>query len=188
MAANKKGFNKYKICGNATIIYIKQRNGTIHECLIDTEDLDLLIKLDYSWHVCYAKSTGTYYVSTTIYEGKDINNIFKYKIKYLTYYVMGMPKDVYIDHDNHDSLDNRKGNLRITSMLENGKNRRTKNYNNTSGYRNVSHNSKGEWVVQMQVNGKNTILKNFPTDKLDEAGAYAELMRPIYYGEFAGNN
>jgi len=43
-------------------------------------------------------------------------------------------------------------------------------------------------MVQIQVNGKNTRLKNFPEDQVDEAGKYAEEMREKYYGNFKGRN
>ena len=34
---------------------------------------------------------------------------------------------------------------------------------------------------------ENVKLKDFPYDKLDEAGEYAEKMRQKYYGEYAGD-
>ena len=43
-----------------------------------------------------------------------------------------------------------------------------------------------KWIVQLQVDGKNTKLGTF-TD-VDEAGAFAEEMREKYYGKFKGNN
>jgi hypothetical protein len=42
--------------------------------------------------------------------------------------------------------------------------------------------------VQLQINGKNTILGKFPYEQLEEAGAFAEQMRQKYYGEYAGRN
>jgi hypothetical protein len=53
------------------------------------------------------------------------------------------------------------------------------------GYRNVSL-IKGKWVVQLQIDGKNTKLGSF--DDVHEAGKFAEEMRQKYYGEFAGKN
>ena len=47
----------------------------------------------------------------------------------------------YIDHINHNTLDNRLENLRITINNKNSKNRRHKNSNNKTGYRNVFYNS-----------------------------------------------
>jgi len=42
------------------------------------------------------------------------------------------------------------------------------------------------WSVQLQIDGKNTTLKRFPKDQLDEAVIFAEEMRQKYYGEWAG--
>ena len=48
--------------------------------------------------------------------------------------------------------------------------------------------SENVWVVQLQINKKNTVLGKFPKDQLEEAGKFAEQMRQKYYGKFAGNN
>jgi hypothetical protein len=91
----------------------------------------------------------------------------------------------FVDHINHNTLDNGKENLRITSNRYNLKHRKGKNSNNKSGYRNVSWlNSYKKWCVQIQIEGKNTILGKF--DDVDEAGKFAEEMRNKYYGEYAG--
>ena len=93
-----------------------------------------------------------------------------------------------IDHINRDIRDNRKANLRVVTIIQNATNRTKKNSNNKSGYRNVSwHKSSKTWMVQLQIDGKNVRLKDFPYDKLDEAGEYAEKMRQKYYGEYAGD-
>lgn len=61
--------------------------------------------------------------------------------------------------------------------------------NNRSGYRNVCWEKKSKrWIVQLQVNGKNTVLKKFKENELEEAGKYAEKMRKELYGKFAGGN
>ena len=94
---------------------------------------------------------------------------------------------IKVDHKNYDTLDNRKDNLRVTIQDKNLKNRSGKNSNNTSGYRNVSLRN-NKWVVQIQIDGVNTVLKRFPKDNLDDAGVFAEEMRLKYYGEFAGKS
>ncbi len=88
-----------------------------------------------------------------------------------------------IDHKNHNGLDNRKENLRLVDRSKNAKHRDGKNKNNKSGYRNVCW-IKGKWVVQLQIDGKNTRLGSFVD--VNEAGRFAEKMREKYYGEFKG--
>lgn len=100
----------------------------------------------------------------------------------------GIP-NTKVDHINHNTLDNRKCNLRLTEQNQNLKNRNSKNTNNQTGYRNVSYikSCKGlPYWVQLMINGKNTVLGKFAD--VDDAGSYAELMRQRYYGEFAGKS
>lgn len=186
--ANKKGFNKYEIRGDTTIIFLENRKGEKFETMIDTEDLDRLIKLNYHWHVEHARSgLKPYYARTQVYQG-CVDGVHKnnktYKLHGL---IMNKKPRELVDHRSRDTLDNRKKNLRIASKDDNSKNRDCSNKNNTSGYRNVSKVGNW-WFVQLQVEGKNTLLKKFPLGQLDEAGAYAEKMRKKYYGDFAGRN
>jgi len=117
-----------------------------------------------------------------------INNKFTYKHNALSRILLHVEgSNLFVDHKNHNTLDDRKENLRVTIVDKNSKHRKSKNSNNKSGYRNVSKRDKW-WIVQLQIEGENTILKKFPLDQLDEAGAYAELMRQKYYGEYAGEN
>ena len=102
---------------------------------------------------------------------------------YLHRWILNLDDQVVVDHINHNSFDNRKSNLRITNDSSNLKNRKGKNSNNKSGYRNVCW-IYNKWVVQIVINGKNTILGKF--NDVDEAGAFAEEMRKKYYGKFSG--
>jgi hypothetical protein len=123
-------------------------------------------------------------MTTTIYHNTNIGS----RSYYAHRIIMGCTdRKTKVDHINHDTLDNRKANLRITQNENNSKHRKGKNSNNKSGYRNVCWLKKyGKWVVLLQINGVNTILEKF--DDVDEAGSYAEEMRQKYYGEFAGND
>jgi hypothetical protein len=183
--AYKKGFNEYKIFDDYVIIYFKKRNGEIYESYIDKEDLQKLITLNWSWNLVLDKYTQTYYVKTSEYLGV-INKKSKHKTHYLHRIIMDYNGNDIIDHINHNTLDNRKINLRIILKPNNEKNRKGKNINNTSGYRNVCW-IKGFWKVQLQVDGKNyRFPENFTN--VDEAGKFAEEKRKEIYGEFAGKS
>jgi hypothetical protein len=67
-----------------------------------------------------------------------------------------------VDHSNNNTLDNRKSNMRVVIESNNSKNRKGRNRNNKSGYRNVSL-IKGKWVVQLQIDGKNKRLDIYLT-------------------------
>jgi hypothetical protein len=179
--AKKKGFqNKYITDGDTTVIYIKTKKGEVFETLIDTDDLQKLIDLNLMWHVQWFDFTQSYYASATEYLG-----MIDGKPKYTTLKLHGviMNTNERLDHINHNTLDNRKANLRLISVDANAKHRKSKNSNNTSGYRNVSWDG-WKWMVQLQIDGRNNILGRF--DDVDEAGQFAQEMREKYYGEFKG--
>jgi len=90
-----------------------------------------------------------------------------------------------VDHMNHNTLDYRRENLRIVSSSQNTRNRKSKNSNNTSGYRNVTKMG-NYWRVQLQQEGKNVLFREKFTDP-KEAGAFADARRAEFYGAFAGN-
>lgn len=176
--------NNYKIMDDYVIIYLRTRKDKIFECYIDLEDFDLV--KDKYWYPSYAKDVNGYYAKHTEYLGL-YNGKPKYKMHYMHRIIINAPKGKRVDHKDHNTLDNRKSNLRFKNCSDNGKNRKSKNKNNKSGYRNVSWNKKaGQWAVQLIVNGKNTLLKMF--NDVHEAGEYAKIKREEIYGEVAGND
>jgi len=94
-------------------------------------------------------------------------------------------KHIRVDHKDHNGLNNRESNLRVTLHPNNNQNRKSKNSNNKSGYRNVFWNSQREkWQVSLCRNNKRIIIGYF--DDVNEAGRIAEEARQKYYGKFAG--
>lgn len=186
---SRKGFNQYEIDGNTAILYFEKRNRDIHEILVDADEIDRLKEVNYLWNTHYKPCTKTYYSAHTLYKG-IVDGKPSYESIYLARFIMNVTDpNITVDHWNHDTLDNRKENLRVTVIGLNDKHRSGKNSNNKSGFRNVSWHSRDNcWIVQLQIEKKNTVLKRFPLDQLQEAGAYAEKMRQLHYGEYAGNN
>lgn len=163
-------------------IELHRRNADSLYAIIDLEDLERVINYPYTWFAQYNKDINNYYVRASVYN-TDIKHS---EVMFLHQFVMDA-NGRFVDHKNSDTLNNRKSNLRIVIDSNNSKNRKSKNSNNTSGYRNVSwSNSYNKWVVQMQIDKKNTLLGKF--DDVHEAGKFAEEMRKKYYGEFAGKN
>lgn len=186
MVFKKKGFNDYEVFDDYAKIYIYRRNGEKIDVLVDIEDIDKLRKLGYRWYISYENNITGYYVHTNFY----ING-FHYNRKIETFIMDCLDDNFYatafVDHIDHNQLNNRKFNLRVTTNIFNSKNRKAKNKNNKSGHRNVCK-IKNRWCVQMQVDGENTMLKTFPLDRLEEASLYAEKMRQELYGDFAGKS
>ena len=188
LMANKKG-NNYIIDEENEIAQIEltRRDGTILWTKIDLEDLDRVINFPYTWSAKYDPDLEQYYVEATVHR-KLIEEGYSKAMK-LHKFVMNVNDDRVVDHINHDTLDNTKANLRVISHSNNSTNRKSRNSNNKSGYRNVCWSkNENKWIVQLQINKKNKILGRFEYDDLDKAGQFAEEMRQKYYGEFAGKN
>ena len=185
-----KGFqNEYKINGEITYVYIVNRKNEIYTFLIDTEDLPKLIEFDASWFLSWSKSSKKNYISAMKFDRVDENGKTKYKSYYLERFVTDAPPKTHVDHEDQDPLNNRKYNLRVTSVENNIKHRKSKNSNNSSGFRNVFWDSTDKrWLVTLQVNKKSKCFGRFKLEDLDKAGALAEEMRNKYYGEFKGKN
>lgn len=183
----KKG-NNYIVDkeNNIAKIELNRRNSENMWVIIDLEDLDRIINFPYTWFAKYSANAKGYYACATQYlpELKHGRTVLMHQ------FIMGIDKTARtanVDHKNHNTLDNRKENLRITNVPDNSKNRETRNRNNKSGYRNVCWmKSENAWVVQLSINGVNTRLAKFPKDKLKEAGEFAERKRKEIYGEYAG--
>lgn len=117
--------------------------------------------------------------------GKGINKCIR-----LHKYILGI-KDksckIHVDHINHDTLDCRRFNLRVTKARDNLANRKGANKNSNTGVRNVNYiKSCDEYWVQIMRNGKRYHWA-FPSDKFEEACEFAEVKRHEIFGEYAGN-
>jgi len=180
--AKSKGFNNYKIINDYAEIYITNRKGETFVVLVDIPDLEDLKDFGRRWNIKWAG--WAYYACCTEYLGIE-NGIVQHRVHYMHRWLLKVNKREYIDHEDHNALNNRRKNLRITSNSKNNQHRKDKNSNNRSGYRNVCW-SEGDskWQVQMQVDGKSKTLGRF--DDVHEAGQFAEEQRKILYGEFAG--
>lgn len=91
-----------------------------------------------------------------------------------------------VDHENHNTLDDKIGNLRDADYSKNGKNS-TSRVNSTSKYLGVSFWKRDNcWKCQIKANGKQTHIGYFKDEKL-AALAYNR-MAVMYHREFANLN
>lgn len=139
--------------------------------LVDDEDYDYLNQ--FNW---YAHKSKNYWSAI---------RMSKRKIIIMHRVIMNCPDDKLVDHINHNSLDNRKENLRICNRKENARNSRLSK-RNTSGIKGVSWNSDiKKWVSSIRINGKNTVLGRFKSLK-SAKNAY-EKVGLKYHKEFYSN-
>lgn len=95
-------------------------------------------------------------------------------------------KKTQVDHINNNKLDNRKCNLRISTISQNNANRPAFK-NRRSEYRGVYWTTKGQkWTSSIRVNGKTKFLGCF--DKPKEAARAYNAVALKCFGEFASLN
>jgi hypothetical protein len=139
--------------------------------IVDDDIYDYLNQ--WSWYA-YVKE-GKYIYATRSENGRTV---------WMHKEILQVSNGVLVDHKDGNGLNNQRYNLRESDRITNATNRRSKNSNNKTGYRNVCF-FENKYIVQLQIDGKNTKLGSF--DTAEEAGKFAKEMRKKYYGEFAGN-
>lgn len=159
--------NKYKMEEEHVIIYASNTNN---EILVDKDVYELVKK--YTWienkyHYIYAK----------------INK----KHVFLARFVMGVEEihenQITVDHINHNTLDNRRSNLRIASQSQQAMNRGMQG-NNTSGTTGVSWKAKiGKWQAQIGYKGENIYLGVY--DDYREACEARRKAEVKYFGSYS---
>lgn len=125
--------------------------------LLDDEDYKKIEKDFNNLNWTITKNRNKFYVQKRV-NGKNI---------YLHRYIMNCPKGKYVDHKNHNTLDNRKQNLRITNNADNLRNGEIR-INNKTGVKGVYFdNKRNKYVANIKVNYKGIFLGRF--DTLEEA-------------------
>lgn len=181
-----KPFNKYKINGNETIIYIERRDGSVQETVIDTEELEKVKSIGTPWHSHWARKTKSYYCRCCKY----ISELKYSKTIQMSRFIVDAQDDEVVDHIDHDTMNNKKENLRVTKFIKNVANRKGANSNNKTGVRNVNLVTRygGKQLYFVQIMRKGEKFKwEFELNEFEEACAFAELKRQEIFGEYAGN-
>ena len=125
----------------AEVVLYNKNCVEIDKVLIDLEDIEKVSK--HKWH----KSYSGYAVTSN---SKPMHRL-----------IIKCPKEKFIDHINHNKLDNRKQNLRITEQKHNTKNR-VRPSNNTSGKTGVSWKKDiNKWIAYIGVNNKHIYLGEY---------------------------
>jgi hypothetical protein len=155
--------NDYEIRGENTVIFLKHKDYGRLESFISTTDLDAVKNFPNTWFPLWNGHTKSFYVEGRIYhKGKTATTIRLHRL------IMGVTDSrLHIDHINHNTLDNTRGNLNVVTCGENAQNRR-KASNNKSGHTGVRwHKGTKKWQVSIQIEGKYVHLGVY--EELDEA-------------------
>lgn len=142
--------------------------------IVDSVDADLA---QYDWRV--QMSTNKYAVRSV-----KTKNVYLHRV-IMERMLDGnpIPNNIQVDHISGDSLDCRRGNLRLATRSQNMHNSRRRK-NNTSGYKGVApHKISGKWIASFCVNYKYIYLGYFDTPEL----AYEAVCkaREDYHKEYA---
>lgn len=182
--------NEYTIDETTNRIKIKldRKNKSSIYTEVDQDKLEKLMTLNVKWYPQWIKPLQTYYVQASHYLGTNKGDQISENILFHKF-ILDSPEDEIIDHIDHNGLNNVSENLRISTKIQNATNRKSKNKNNKSGYRNVFWSTKdSRWLVVLQIEGRGKCFGRFKLEDVHKAGALAEEMRQKYYGDFAGKS
>jgi hypothetical protein len=161
-------------------LFGKRARGRV--ALVDLGDYDFV--MGHRWHVRETdpvapgrRPTGPYAVADIYQGGGKSRSITMHGL------IMGQ---VYIDHENHNTLDNRRANLRPATPAQNGANAR-KNPGKTSRYKGVFWDRvRSCWSAKVMANRQTLSLGRYAREA-DAALAYDIAAREAF-GEFALTN
>lgn len=144
--------------------------------IVDVEDFEWLNK--WNWYAAYMPNIKSFYAT----RGENAPEKSVRTIR-MHQEILSCKKEEKVDHENRNTLDNRRVNLRRCNGSQN-------NYNtgltsrNTSGHKGVSfHKASGKWRAQICANYKCRLLGFF--NSAEEAAQARNAAANTLHGEFA---
>jgi hypothetical protein len=147
--------------------------------IVDNEDYEFLNQN--KWYASYCPSTNGFYAKRAqylgIFNGKQkMTSVRMHRVVMEGVIGRELKQKEFIDHINHDPLDNRRDNLRIATTRQNNQNRKDK-FKKSSEYPGVCwSDSRHKWRASITLNKKHTHLGYFE-DEREAAKAYEQACR-----------
>ena len=153
------------------VAYVPLTKG--YEAVIDAEDVGLITQ--WCWHARVG-SRGHVYAARGVTVGESVFALMMHRV------ICPAPTEMFVDHIDGDSLNNRKTNLRLATNQENLRNRgRPKN--NTSGFKGVIFDPRTKmWCARITANNQTHWLGRHKTAEKAHAAYCAAI--PVVHGEF----
>lgn len=148
--------------------------------IIDLEDADLA---SFDWYAQYSPIIDGYYAGRSLGGRGNRKRVQMHRQILERVLNIELNRRDRVDHINHNTLDNRRCNLRLATPAQNGQNMRLAK-NNTSGYKGVFWDrATNKWRAKIHFNGKCLCLGTYQ-ETIDAAKAYNKAAVE-YFGEFA---
>ena len=149
-----------------------------YEAIIDVADLPLVE--GFSWYSQIKRrrdgSIRGVYAVRSCRAGPKMRVIMMHRV------IAGTPDGLETDHEDGNTLNNRRANLRHASTAQNQVNRKLQ-FNNTSGVKGVSWDpQRRKWRAMIAIDGRDRILGRFRT--IEEAASTYSAASTKLHGEF----
>lgn len=135
-----------------------------------------------TWHAKWSKCTRSWYARGFIpsYLRERFPN--QSPLPYLHRFITNAPDDMDVDHENHDTLNCRRGNMRVCPRKHNTQSRRMRS-DNVAEAKGVNMQHASRFRARIYVDGRNVHLGYFKTADAAHQ-AYVDAAKK-YFGEFA---
>jgi hypothetical protein len=156
-----------------SIAYVPLTRGQF--ALVDRDSVYLL--QGKFWTAVWSKEMGSFYAYRSIANacgGRTCESMARL--------ISGCPRNLFTDHGNRNTLDNRRVNLRNATFAENAWNRKRQSSNKT-GFKGVHLRENGKYRATITLHRKQYRLGQFSRPE-DAYSAYCEAARRLF-GEFA---
>lgn len=142
--------------------------------IVDPGDYEALAK--FKWQSARNKNSGYFYAIRSFWlpDGRHTTVQMHREI-------LNAPKDLMVDHKNHDTLDNRRQNIRLADRYQNQYNAKT-HKGNRAGLKGAQWQC-GKWSSRIRCRGVSKFLGYFAS--AEEAHAAYKIAAAELHGEFA---
>lgn len=146
--------------------------------VVDASDFPLVSQL--KWQAVWSKNTRSYYAVAAYHDPSKKSKQRHIGMARLIMWVMDDPS-IWVDHEDHDTMNNVRSNLRLATKKENARNRRIRRDAGLKGTTFKKEN--GKWLAQITADGVLRYLGLYDTAEDAHEAYKAEAVK--LHGDFA---